>query len=180
MNEELKKALDDMKISIIREIKSEIKREVSFDKIEARRHEQKLHNTKLLLKNYRKFKKHVDQAEFTAASLIDEELLDMLEIKYETKADETYLKSILRTKARTAKMLTYIINVLEFNVYQNKGRKKEQNMALTLKLFYIDGLSQSKIAEKLDVDDRTVRRYLEEGPLQIAPLMFGVDGLKLS
>lgn len=173
MTKDIQKVLNDMEARII----SAVKQELNSTSRDENKYQNKLHNTRLLLKNYRKFKKHTDQSEFTTQNLIDSELLEMLS---SGDNDDIYINSILRTKERTAKMLNYITKVLEFNVSYTQGRRSEHNRALTLKMAYIDGLSQSKIAEKLQVDDRTVRRYIEEGIPDIAPLMFGIDGVKLS
>lgn len=175
MSEEMKKALEEMEARIIATVKQEMNQEV----VKTRKYEKKLHNTRLLLKNFRKFKKHSDQADFTAVSLIDDELLEMLDIDFEDKHDELYIKSILRTKERTAKMLNYIQKVLEFNVTYTIGNKTEHNRALTLKLIYVDGMTQSQVADKLGVDERSIRRYIEDGVSDVAPLMFGIDGIKL-
>ena len=163
----MKKALQEMEARIIATVK-------------AKKYEKKLHNTRLLLKNFRKFQKHSEQAEFTAGSLVDDELLEMLDIDFDDKHDELYIKSILRTKDRTAKMLNYIRKVLEFNVTYTQDKQSEQNRAVTLKLIYVDGKTQSQVADELGVDDRTIRRYIEDGITDVAPLMFGIDGVKLS
>lgn len=176
MSEELQKELKAMEERIIASIKQELTAEVREEK----RYTKKLHNTKLLLKNYKKFKKHTDQAEFTAKSLLDDDLLDMLGEDYEKNHDELYIKSILRTKERTARMLNYISRVIEFYIYSTQDNTVENNRAITLKMTYLEGITQSEIASKLHVDERTVRRYIEDGIKDVAPLMFGIDGVKLS
>ncbi|WP_053983413.1 sigma factor-like helix-turn-helix DNA-binding protein [Niameybacter massiliensis] len=175
MSEGLQKELKAMEERIIATIKQELTPEAREEK----RYTKKLHNTKLLLKNYKKFKMHADQAEFTAQNLINNDLIEILGEDYEQDHDEMYIKSILKTKERTAMMLNYITNVLEFYVYSSNN-KTNINRAITLKMAYLEGCTQSEIAKELEVDERTVRRYIEEGIKDVAPLMFGIDGVKLS
>lgn len=174
MNEELKKELTEMEARIIAAVRQQESRE-SKEEI---RYEKKLHNTKLLLKNYKKFKKHTDQAEFTVRHLIDDELLDMLGEKYEH--DEQYIQSIIRTKERTAIMLNHIRKVLEFYEYSTRENETENRRARVLIKAYIENKSQSNIAKETGTEERTVRRDIEYGIKEVAPLMFGVDGLCLS
>lgn len=174
MSNEIQKALGEMEARII----AVVRQELNPKEVEEKRYAKKLHDTKLLLKNYNKFKKHADQSDITIKSLIDEELLDMLGEEYEH--DEQYIYSIIRTKERTVKMLYHINRVLEFFEYSTKEEYRLNRIAKVLIMKYIENKSQSEIAMLLSVDDRTVRRDIDEGIEEIAPLLFGIDGVKLS
>lgn len=176
MSEELQKELKAMEERIIATIKQELTPEAREEK----RYTKKLHNTKLLLRNYKKFKKHADQAQFTAQALIDNEIVEILGEEYEQNHDEMYIKSILKTKERTAMMLNYISKVIEFNIFSTQDKPTENRRAQVLKMVYIENMSIKDVAKKLSVVSRTVDRDIEQGIEDIAPLMFGIDAVKLS
>lgn len=175
MSEELQKALKEMEDRIIATVKEELNPVRREDK----RYKNKLHNTKLLLKNYSKFQEHCDTAQFTAKNLIDSELLDMLE---DESTDQVYIQSILRTKERTAIMLNHIRSVLDYYTFLAEKNNDEPHIrrCKVLHYMYIDKIKPEQIAEKLNINDRTVWKDINKAVEEISPLLFGIDGLKLS
>lgn len=175
MSEELQKALREMEDRII----ATVKEELNPVKREDKRYKNKLHNTKLLLKNYSKFKEHCDSAQFTAKNLIDNELLDMLE---DDSNDQVYIQSILRTKERTAIMLNHIKNVLDYYTFLAEKNNDNANArrCKALHYMYIDKMKLEQIADALNINERTVWKDVNRAVEEISPLLFGIDGLKLN
>lgn len=174
--EQLKEELDIFRKTILKDVKDILATKTN-ECVEEKRYEKKLHNTQLLLKNFRKFKKHADQAEFTVSSLIDEKLLESINIEFSD--DTEYIKSIMRTKARTATMLNHIIRVLDFYEFSSENGSVDERAAKALKMKYIQNMKIDDMAIELCVDKRTVDRDIKRGIEEISPLLFGIDGMRL-
>lgn len=178
MDKEIEKNLKDMEERIIKAIQKELDPEVRREK----RNKKVYHNTKKLLKSYSKFVEHYHQTEFVSSTLIDDELLETIGYRIDDdNVDDVYIKSLFRTKERTAIILNHInrcINFLEKTAEQEKNTKK-QRVVKVLKLFYIDGITAEDISERLFIDRSTVFKDLNTGAEELGPLIFGIDGLKL-
>lgn len=177
MSEELiRSLLEAMETRII----AAVKQEIDVEHVNEKRFNNNLHNTKLLLKNYSTFQEHCENAQFTAKSLIDDDLMDLLIDK--SGIDDVYIKSILKTKERTAIMLNHIKRVIDYYEYLGESNCDEAHTrrSKVLKLMYIDKHKADKIAKMLDVDKRTVWRDRDKAIEEISPLLFGIDGVKMA
>lgn len=148
---------------------------------EKSKYDRRLRNTELLLRNYRNFKEHVENATY-----FDEELeVENLEDEFDKEENEKmYINSILRTKKRTKVMLKHIDRCLEY--YECKclmsDREDIQRRIKVIKMLYIDEekMSHFEVAKKLgDVSLKTVERTKKVALTEMTALLFGIDGVKL-
>lgn len=153
------------------------------------RRDRRLHNTQLLLKNYRKFKLHCTGAVYTDeegdhdGSEEEEaiELLDMMMNKNRMAVVESIRMSCRRTKI----IMKHIDNVLSmYEVYCNQkadnadGRTARRECQV-LRRYYIsdDEPTYDQIAADLQISPRQVYRDLSSATAQVSVFMFGVDAL---
>lgn len=146
------------------------------EKDRKRKQDWRLKNTKLLLRNYRKFKIHAGELEEEISLLDDEELLDSLD------SDEFALESIKNSKKRTLAMIHFIDKMLEvYRVLSEKSTEPEEYRKYrTIYLLYINDERKTieEIAECHNVNVRTVYRDRNGGVETLASLIFGVDSIR--
>lgn len=177
-NDEIKKELKEMEKRIIATVKQELNSKTRKEK----EHKKILHNTKLLLRNYSNFVEHYRLTEFTASTLIDEDILELIEYKMDDdKVDDTYIKSLFKTKEKTAKILNHINRMMDY--YEKSAIEthdiKKQRAAKVLRMVYLERKRYKEISEELNIDKSTVSRDVEIGIEDMSPLLFGIDGVKL-
>ena len=92
-----------------------------------------------------------------------------------------YIKSLFRTKERTAIILNHITKSLDYSGEMPRAEHngKKQRIANDLKMMYIEGMTAEEIAGQLNVDRSTVFKDLNTGAEELSPLLFGIDGLRL-
>ncbi len=140
------------------------------------RHDRRLRNIKLLLRNYRGFKKHCEDVKFE----IDEinEKIGMVTVD----SEEFKLESIKRSKEKTLIMVKYTEKMME--VYkvlceQDEDPDEIRRFQVVHDLYVSDKKeSVTKIAERHSVAERTVYRDIDKASESLAILMFGIDGVK--
>lgn len=143
------------------------------------RHDKRLRNTRLLLKNYNLFKEHCQKSVYnvqqaaTAENAID--ILDDLENYDRT----TYIQSIKKSVTRTGIILTHIDTMLNlYRVYCESSPKEEDARRYRiLKAHYLDGYKISAIVENENIDERTYYRDMKDACDKISALVFGIDGI---
>lgn len=140
--------------------------------------EKKIHNTKLLLKNYRKLKAHTQSTTATIDKLIDGELLNAWR-DTDIILSELYISSVIKTKQRTAIILEYIDKAIDYYKYSTRNNAIEHRRANMLYDTYVLGKTQREIADSYYIETRTVRADLSQAIEDLTPLLFGVDGLKM-
>lgn len=152
------------------------------------RYDRRLHNTRLLLKNYRRFRAHVNEGVSSekkpsgkrptesAISILD----DLDEFSYR---DGLYIESIKRSQERTAIILRHIDKMMEYyridcdlNGTDEAVRRYKVVMAS-----YIDEpkISPQDIAETFGIERRTIYRDINIAMKQLTALIFGIDGLRI-
>ena len=153
------------------------------------RRDRRLHNTQLLLKNYRMFKLHCTGAVYTDdkgdhdGSEEEEaiELLDMMMNQNRAAVVESIRMSCRRTKI----IIKHIDNVLDvYEVYCNKKADTTEGRAArrgcqALRRFYTsdDEPTLEQIADELGVSSRQVYRDMSAAVAQVSIFLFGVDAL---
>ncbi|MCM3041698.1 hypothetical protein M3201_18550 [Paenibacillus motobuensis] len=139
--------------------------------------DRRLRNTKLLLRNYRKFKIHC--AENTQEL---EELRDPDSFKY-LDVDDLAIESIIKNKERTAVMLNYLDNMLEiYRILSEKSKKPEDLRRYEIMYdFYIaeDEKTADELSECHKIHKRSIYRDINKACEVLSSLIFGVDGLRL-
>jgi predicted DNA-binding transcriptional regulator YafY len=147
------------------------------------RHDRRLRNTKLLLRNYNNFKLHCRNALYTSKQLNDMHAIDILD-EVDTIDDETlYVNSIQKTHDRTYIIVKHINRMLL--LYEYSAIKSKDENAIrgykAIKLFYLslEKKSDDDIATELDVSKRTFYRDIKQAVEELSSLIFGIDGIKL-
>ena len=148
------------------------------------RYKRRLHNTRLLLANYRNLKEHVSGAVFNGRKA-KESALDILDgldnFEYE---DAYYISSIKQSQQRTLIILTHIDEML--NLYriscEQSGKEEEMRRYRILNAAYIDPDKKSpeEIARENHVEKRTYYSDLGKAIKPLSALIFGIDGIRLA
>lgn len=148
------------------------------------RYKRRLHNTRLLLANYRNLKEHVSGAVFNGRKA-KESALDILDgldnFEYE---DAYYISSIKQSQQRTLIILTHIDEML--NLYriscEQSGKEEEMRRCRILNAAYIDPDKKSpeEIARENHVEKRTYYSDLGKAIKPLSALIFGIDGIRLA
>lgn len=149
-------------------------------KSRAERVDRRLHNTKLLLKNYRLFKKHAENAVYEVNQL-DESVFDVLELM-ERNTSTDFSASIKSSAARTAMLVQHIEVMLGlYQAYCERSAKPEDMRRWrVVQALYIDEepLTVQDLADRENVVDKTIRRDIDIICEHLSALLFGIDGIK--
>lgn len=146
--------------------------------------DRRLHNTKLLIRNYRIFKAHAESAISTAEDCEDSvfDILAMMSDKDFRKA-ETTVKSIQSSAARTAIMINHITAMIEtYEIWcQKSGKPENERRCRVLKALYIDDNPPSleELAEREGINERTVYKDVDAALEILAALIFGIDSIRM-
>ena len=142
--------------------------------------DRRLHNTRLLLRNYKLFRQHAENAVFEAEQL-EESVYDILDMM-ERNTGVGFVDSIKISVARTAVLVRHIEVMLGLYRTYCEGSSKPEDARRwrAIKARYIDEDEKNvlDIADQECVADRTVRRDIEEACEHLAALFFGIDGVK--
>lgn len=173
----------ELSLSEIAKIAAEIGAQTAIEKMDQERkrqqkvkHDWRLRNTKLLLRNYRSFLLHSESIKLHVEKL-DAEALEELD------SDKFAIESIKRSKQKTLVMINFVQQMMW--VYQimceKSGINEDVRRYRTVEMMYIaeDKLSAKEIAERHSVDIRTVYKDIDRACETLSTLMFGVDGARL-
>ncbi|MEL3956910.1 hypothetical protein NST17_06830 [Caldifermentibacillus hisashii] len=146
------------------------------EKDRKRKHDWRLKNTKLLLRNYRNFKIHASDVEE------DIEELDSILLDEFLGSEEFAIESIKKSKQRTLVMINYIDRMMEvYRILAEKsGKPEDLRRYKILYDMYInpDKKSVMEIAECHNVSEKTAYRNCKEAINTFSSLVFGVDGIR--
>ena len=152
-------------------------------KAEKERIDRRLHNTKLLLENYRMFVVHAGHAIYSSSDVLDElpeKILGRM-MGDDLDDDEIYIESIKSSKLRTAIIVKHIEDMVSmYEIFCEKsGNKEAQRRYRVLKMRYIDdpGVNVCEIAEIENMAVRTVYKDLDKAIRKLSALIFGIDGI---
>ena len=152
-------------------------------KEQEKRASRKLHNTKLLLRNYHMLKEHAENSVFGRTQM-EESALDILESMMSLYDNEIIIESIKRSATRTAIIVSHIETMLElYAIYCEKSLNRDIDIRRYEVVWdrYIseNTLSVKEIAEKQHISQESVYTDLRIGLERLAALIFGIDGLKM-
>lgn len=146
------------------------------EKEKKRKHDRRLRNVKLLLKNYRSFAIHSEEIKQDI-----QDLNTVLELD-ELDTDEFAIESIKRSKIRTLAMVKFINKMLRIYkiVCEQSSNPEDLRSYQTIYNMYISGNKKTanEIATCQNVDPRTVYRDVNRACETLSSLIFGVDSLK--
>lgn len=155
--------------------------ERAMEKAEKTRIDRRLHNTKLLLQNYRMFVIHADHAVYRAGDVLNE-LQRMMGDWVED--DSIYIESIKSSKLRTAIIVKHIQDMLSmYEIFcEMSGNGEEKRRYRILRMRYIDdpGMDVPTIAAIECLANRTVYKDLDLAIKRLSTLIFGIDGINFN
>lgn len=153
------------------------------EKARKSRYDRRLHNTRLLMKNYRLFKKHAEGAIFNAKQ-VKESAIDILDGLDDTMlSDNAYVEGIKKSQQRTIVILHHIDEMLRFYKIscEQSGKPEDLRRFRVITAMYIDEpkMTAQQIAEKENIETRTVYKDITNAIKPISALIFGIDGLNV-
>ena len=164
------------------DLKQKNKMKIKYDK--------RLRNTRLLLKNYRSFVEHCNNAKYSVENPIKKEIsknnltVQLFDDLYNLQDDAFVVSSILKSKEKTKIILDHINMCLEF--FEQKAIKTN-NQEMIRRYNVIDNLyikakpmSFEQTAEQEHISTKTVNRDKNKAIQELSVLIFGIDGLDLS
>lgn len=141
--------------------------------------DRRLHNTELLLRNYRTLK---ESCENSIYEFREEEVSETLEDIMTMKNDKVIVESIRASAKRTALMVQHIEKMLEvYRIYCSKTSEKDKRRYKVIKSLYLSKqpLSISDISKRLSVSKVTIYDDLKIAKERLSSLFFGIDGLHI-
>jgi hypothetical protein len=149
----------------------------------AAKKDKRLHNTKLLLQNYRRLAGYIDNATYSFDKIQDEEALNWYRAMYDpNNRSDQIVASIKNSAIKSRIMVEHIKNTVSiYGEYCNETIGSEPLIRRYEVLYYKyiskKPMSGEELAEKWYVDVRTIRRDLSEAERDISSLIFGMDWL---
>lgn len=144
--------------------------------------DRRLRNTKLLLRNYRTFLAHVDNAVYTVEDYGEtaEEILE--DLMMPGRDNSLFVESIKQSVARTATIVKHMKAMMDlYKAYCSmSGTPEDERRWRVVDGLYIGENRRSipELAKDEGVVERTIYKDIDIACERIAALMFGVDGLK--
>ena len=144
----------------------------------------RLHNTKMLLRNYRRFVGFLDTADFKLDEIEEAETREWFRNMYNpsNRSDQVVL-SIKSAAVKTRIIVEHVKTVLK--VYQEYcdavGTDISRRRYGSIYGMYISPtpMTKEELAKKWFVDGRTIQRDIKAAEHEISSLMFGIDFLDL-
>lgn len=144
--------------------------------------DRRLHNTKLLLRNYRMLRENADNSIY-GRSQMEESAADILSSMMNLYDDEVIVDAIKRSATRTAIIVSHIDTMLElYEAYCSKsgneldGRRYE---IITDAYIIEQPMTVKEIAKKWHMSKENVYSDIKIATERLSALIFGVDGLRL-
>jgi hypothetical protein len=141
------------------------------------RHDRRLRNTRLLLRNYQLLKEHCLKAVYEQVEEKENaiDILDELD-KHDTS---TYIQSIKQSTIRTKIILQHIDTMLNFyHIYCQKSNKEEDSRRYrVITSYYFNHMRPDDIMQREMIEKRTYYRDVRDAIDKLSALIFGVDGL---
>ena len=153
------------------------------------RYDRRLHNTRLLLKNYRVLKHHALDAVHTGAranEVISETAVDILDdlesMGFRKVDDRLYIESIKRSQQRTRIIIEHIDEMLRYWRIdcEQSGREEALRRYRIVVDTYIsdDQMTAEELAQREHIEKRTVYKDIKAAMRPLSALIFGIDGIK--
>lgn len=158
--------------------------EAEMVKSKNERADRRLRNTKLLLRNFRMFKTHAENAIYDALD-VDENAYDIIDLMSDRWQDsDAIVESIKQSVARTVTIVSHIDAMLRlYEVYcTQSGSAEELRRWEVINGMYIRDppATAKELANDNFVTERTIYRDIDIASERIAALIFGIDGIKKS
>lgn len=165
--------------------RKELERQQEQDgKARRERHHRVVNSAKMLLKNYRRFKKMTVSSVYGKDTSTNETLVELLELMQGIyRSGELEIVSIKDRVARTELMIEHIDAMLE--VYKNDCNRSPEGQRRYRVIYWMylsedESKTAEDIAEMENVVVRTVFRDIKTAYEELAVLFFGIDGVRFS
>lgn len=165
--------------------RKELERQQEQDgKARRERHHRVVNSAKMLLKNYRRFKKMTVSSVYGKDTSTNETLVELLELMQGIyRSGELEVVSIKDRVARTELMIEHIDAMLE--VYKNDCNRSPEGQRRYRVIYWMylsedESKTADDIAEMENVVVRTVFRDIKTAYEELAVLFFGIDGVRFS
>ena len=148
------------------------------------RHHRVVNSAKMLLKNYRRFKKMTVSSVYGKDTSTNETLVELLELMQGIyRSGELEVVSIKDRVARTELMIEHIDAMLE--VYKKDCNRSPEGLRRYRVIYWMylsedESKTAEDIAEMENVVVRTVFRDIKTAYEELAVLFFGIDGVRFS
>ena len=152
-------------------------------KIKKQEQDYRHHNTKLLLRNYRRLNAFYKEAVFnsTNAEEIDESFEQIMKRMGRPKDETVFVESIQKNYITTRTIMTHVDKMLSCYkiMCQQSNKPEDARRWRVLSDLYICGahISAEQIAQKEHIDRRTVYRYIDTCVDDLTVMFFGAGGL---
>ena len=165
-------------VNIMEERKSKRKKHI---------YDNRLNNTKLLMKNYRRFKEAISSAVFSESGLDTMtvgEVLSKIEDLDSSTSNEVIVESILKSKKKTEIILSHIDKVLKryFKKVENSKDERLKERAEMFKMYYIDEKNENITYEEMSIifhmSGKQINRNIARVASDVSIMLFGFDGLE--
>lgn len=144
--------------------------------------DRRLHNTKLLLRNYRMLRENADNSVY-GRSQMEESAADILCSMMNLYDDEVIVDAIKRSATRTAIIVSHIDTMLKlYEAYCSKSGNELDNRRyeiITDAYIIEQPMTVKEIAKKWHMSKENVYSDLKIATERLSALIFGVDGLRL-
>jgi hypothetical protein len=148
-----------------------------------KREDRRLHNTRMLLENYRLLTLREDRCKLVKSKSRPLDILEDIEALMDNKF-ESVLESVKRSEERTNAMIQYINDTLKlYKIYAKSSKIPEDWRRYTVMyLFYISKMrhTNDEIAAKLHLDVRSIQRDKTTAIQIFSRFLWGVDNFKMS
>lgn len=165
--------------------RKELERQQEQDgKTRRERHHRVVNSAKMLLKNYRRFKKMTVSSVYGKDTSTNETLVELLELMQGIyRSGELEVVSIKDRVARTELMIEHIDAMLE--VYKKDCNRSPEGQRRYRVIYWMylsedESKTAEDIAEMENVVVRTVFRDIKTAYEELAVLFFGIDGVRFS
>lgn len=165
--------------------RKELERQQEQDgKARRERHRRVVNSAKMLLKNYRRFKKMTVSSVYGKDTSTNETLVELLELMQGIyRSGELEVVSIKDRVARTELMIEHIDAMLE--VYKKDCNRSPEGQRRYRVIYWMylsedESKTAEDIAEMENVVVRTVFRDIKTAYEELAVLFFGIDGVRFS
>jgi len=169
-------------IRVAAEVGSKTALEVYTKKKEQERRariDKRFRDTKRLMRSYREIKIHADDAIASLTEVADEDYEFFHNLMEDDKID---VQAIVRTKARSAIILTHVdamLRAYEIICYNSK-KPEDQRRYRVLESMCLkeEQLTVREIAERENIDTRTVYKDLDAACEKMSALLFGIQWIE--
>lgn len=154
----------------------------AHSKEEKAKRDRRLHNTGLLLRNYRTLKESCSNSVYEKTVERRESAKDVIDEIMTMHDDKVIVDSIRRSAYRTSIMVEHIEKMLDvYRIYCSKYSEREKRQYKVIKMMYISKQKSTvlEISKKFNVSKVTIYDDLKIAEERLSSLFFGIDGLNL-